>query len=350
MKTTAKILTFFAAILLVISMFISCTGVQAAGTKSSPAALKIHFIDVGQADCILIQTPAHKTMLIDAGNGDDRDTILGYLRTLKVKTIDVLVATHPHEDHIGSMASILDTYPVGKIYMPKVSAGTKTFEDLLLAIRKKSLKITTAAAGVRIEADPALQIKMLSPNSLKYDDLNNYSPVIKIIYGNTSFLLTGDAETVSEKEILSRKYDLKADVLKVGHHGSSSSTSAAFLKAVSPKSAVISVGKGNDYGHPAQSTLTRLTSAGVKIYRTDRDGTIVASSDGKTVTFNIKASAVKPQAPPDSGGNPVVYITKTGEKYHTAGCSYLARSKIPISLKDAKAQGYTPCSRCNPPR
>jgi competence protein ComEC len=195
-------------------------------------------------------------------------------------------------------------------------------------------------------------------------------------------MLNGDAEDVSEQEMLAKRYNLKADVLKVGHHGSDSSTTPAFLKAVSPKYAIISVGAGNSYGHPAPETLARLASAGIQVYRTDEAGTIIVTSDGNTIKINKKASSVKPQAPPASSnsssgsGNktvvvpvpvpskeeitpaPVqpskndvtVYITDTGKKYHSDSCRYLAKSKIPIKLSEAKAKGYTPCKVCKPPQ
>ena len=267
--------------------------------KAEPTPiLKVHYLDVGQADCILIQTPSKKNMLIDAGNNEDSATILSYLKALNIKKIDILIGTHPHEDHIGSMDTVIKSFDIGAIYMPKVSTTTKTFEDVLLAIKAKGLKVTTATAGIKIEIDPKLRIEMLAPNSSKYDDLNNYSAAIKVIYGKTSFLFDGDAEDISEKEMLAKNYDLKADVLKIGHHGSNSSTTPAFLKAVSPKYAIISVGKGNDYGHPTKATIDKLASAKVQVYRTDLNGTIIATSNGDTITFDKKTSVVKPKAQP----------------------------------------------------
>jgi competence protein ComEC len=253
-------------------------------TFASPSDLSVHFIDVGQADSILVHTPSGNNMLIDAGNNADDDTVTSYLSRQKVKKLDVLVGTHPHEDHIGGMDVVIQKFQIGKVYMPKKTTNTRTFEDVLQAVKDKGLKITAPVAGSAIDLDPKVKVQILAPNSASYKDLNNYSIVLKVTYGKTSFLLTGDAERESEKEMLAKGYNLKADVLKVGHHGSNSSTSAAFLKAVAPKYAVICVGQGNDYGHPKKEILDRLARARVKVYRTDLNGTIIAESDGEKVT------------------------------------------------------------------
>jgi competence protein ComEC len=359
---------------------------QAVAETVKGSALKLHFIDVGQADSILVQTPSGKVMLVDAGNNADGETVVSYLKSQGVKKIDVLVGTHPHEDHVGGMDTVIYAFLVGKIYMPRATTTTKTYEDVVNAITAKGLKIAIAKGGTSIDIDPSIKADILAPNSSSYDDLNNYSVVIKLAYGQTSFMLNGDAEDVSEQEMLAKRYNLKANVLKVGHHGSDSSTTPAFLKAVSPKYAIISVGAGNSYGHPAPETLARLASAGIQVYRTDEAGTIIVTSDGNTIKINKKASPVKPQAPPassgtasksssDSGNKTVVvpvpvpskeeitpapvqpskndvtvYITDTGDKYHKDGCRYLKKSKIPIKLSEAKAKGYEPCKVCAPPQ
>jgi competence protein ComEC len=266
------------AISLMIILFISTL------TFANPSPLSVHFIDVGQADSILVHTPSGNNMLIDAGNNADADTVTSYLSRQKVKKLDVLVGTHPHEDHIGGMDVVIQKFQIGKVYMPKKTTNTRTFEDVLQAVKDKGLKITSPVSGSTIALDPAIKVEILAPNSASYKDLNNYSIVLKVTYGKTSFLFTGDAERESEKEMLAKGYNLKADVLKVGHHGSNSSTSAAFLKAVAPKYAVICVGKDNDYGHPKKEILDRLARARVKVYRTDLNGTIIAESDGEKVT------------------------------------------------------------------
>jgi len=246
--------------------------------------LEVHFIDVGQADSILVLTPDNKAMLIDAGNNGDGNTVVSYLKAKNISTIDVLVGTHPHEDHIGGLDTVIKAFDVKSVYMPKVSSNTKTFEDVLTAINDKGLKVKTAKAGTSISLGSGIKTEIIAPNNDKYEDLNNYSAVIKLTYGSTAFLFMGDAEEKSEKEILNSGFNVKADVLKVGHHGSETSTSKEFLNAVSPDYAIISAGKDNKYNHPHDTTLEKLNKAGVKVYRTDKLGTIIMTSDGENIS------------------------------------------------------------------
>lgn len=255
----------------------------------SSGDLYVHFLDVGQGDCMLVQFPNGQNMMVDAGTNDSASTIIDYLRARSIGRLDYLVGTHPHEDHIGSLDSIIRDFPAGEILLPKATNNTRAFRDLLEVIAGKGLQVTAAKAGMSILEEKGLSVKVLAPNSSSYEDLNNYSVVIKITYQDVSFLLEGDAEAESETEMLKSGADLRADVLKVAHHGSNSSTSSAFLNMVKPKYAVISVGAGNEYHHPHPTTLTRLQKAGVQILRTDERGTIVFSTDGK----DIKVKTVK---------------------------------------------------------
>jgi len=259
---------------------------QTPAPSGKSAYLKVHFIDVGQGDSILIQSPHNKYMLIDAAENSSGDTVVSYLKKEGVEKIDVLIGTHPDGDHIGGIDKVVVSFDIGTVYMPRVSKNTRTFSDVLKGLKKKKLKIDKPVAGEDINFDSPIKVKILAPNSEKYDDTNNYSIVLKVSYGKTSFLLTGDAEDVSEEEMLKKGYDLKADVLKVGHHASKSSTTPKFLNAVSPKYAVISVGKGNKYGHPGKKTIKRLKDRNIEIYRTDKDGTVIFKSDGTIVQLS----------------------------------------------------------------
>lgn len=299
------------------------------------AQLKAHFIDVGQADSILIQLPNKETMLIDAG-GDVRN----YIRNLGIQKIDYLIATHPHSDHIAYMEEIVRGFEIGAVYMPRVSHTSKTFENMLLAIQEKGITIKTAKAGVSILAQDELSVNIVAPVGSGYESMNDYSAVVKVTYKETSMLFMGDAETLSENQITE---DVDADVIKVGHHGSTTSSGDAFLNKVSPEIAVISCGIGNSYGHPHKETLQKLESRNIQIYRTDISGTIVITSDG----INLQVST---QAPPadSTTDNMVVYITRTGKRYHKEGCNGLSKSKIPSTVSEATAKGLTPCPDCKP--
>jgi len=310
--------------------------------------LKVHYINVGQGDSILVQQGS-KNMLIDTGTNASTSSLMAYLKSLNLKKIDVLVLTHPHEDHIGGADAVIKAFNIGTLYMNKVTTTTKTYKDVINAM-------------------------ISSPINTNSKDLNTYSIVIKLVYGHNKFLFTGDAQASNEEDMINKGFDLSADVLKVGHHGSDTSTSDAFLSKVNPKYTVISCGKNNDYGHPHKSTMDKLQAKGIAVYRTDESGTIVCTLDGKNISFNVKAgdykygsvggssssskSTPKVVLIPESGKvtqstqsqNVTVYVTKTGKKYHVDGCSSLSKSKIPMSLKEAKKEGYTPCEKCNPPQ
>lgn len=247
--------------------------------QNTPGLMKVHFLDVGQGDSTFVQLPTGQNMLVDAGTKNEGVKVINYLKKAGVKKIDYLVATHPHEDHIGGMAAVIRGFEIGRVYMPKATHTTKAYEDLLQAIQAKGLKITAAKAGVEIINSAGLSAVMLAPNSAAYEDLNNYSAVIKLTFGKISFLFTGDAQLQSEQEMLANGFSLKTDVLKVGHHGSYSSTSPAFLNAVKPKYAVISNGTGNDYGYPHAVTLQKLSET--QVFRTDLNGNVIFTADGE---------------------------------------------------------------------
>jgi len=345
----------------------------------SGGVLRVHYLDVGQADSEFIELPDGKTMLIDAGNKGDGASVVSYIKNLGYSTIDYLVATHPHEDHIGGMAEVINSFAIGEIYMPKVASTTQAFENLLTTIQDKGYSINTAQAGVQI----APGINILSPGvgSDYGDELNDWSAVISIVYGSKTFLFLGDAGTAPEST-----FSIDADVVKVAHHGSRTAFSNALYKEWSPDIAIISVGKDNSYGLPDEEVLQGLADVGTKVYRTDENGTIVLESDGSTVTLKSIGVTISPVLPtittkpttaapaattkaadtavatvaattsattatPAQGDNSViVYKTNTGSCYHNDGCSSLSKSKIPITLAEAKAESLKPCSKCNPPQ
>lgn len=248
--------------------------------------LKVHYLDVAQGDSIFIELPNNETMLIDAAESYQSENIINYLKNLNYQKIDYVIGTHPHTDHIGGLKEIINTFEIGKIYMPKVVSTTKTYENLLMTIKDKNLKINTAKAGTSIIDTNALKINILAPNNSTYTELNNYSAVTKITYGTTKFLFMGDAEKLSENEI---KEDITADVIKIGHHGSNTSSSIDFIKKVNAKYGIISVGLNNKYNLPKEETVTNWENSGTKIYLTSINGTITAISDGT----NIKIESEK---------------------------------------------------------
>ena len=353
----------FKGILLLLSMLFALTGCSVSEAtqhgmavdtiQTEDVLLRVDFLNVGQADCALLSTNGHY-MVIDGGNNGDADTILSYLEGQGVEKLDAVVGTHPHEDHIGSLDAIINHFDVDAVYMPKIMHTSKTFEDVLDAVANKGLKIKSPSPGDTIDFN-GLEIEVLGPQR-DYKDFNNNSNVLKVNAGETAFLFTGDAEETAEKDILQAGYDLQADVLKVGHHGSSTSSSQAFLQAVKPKYAVISVGVGNSYHHPEEEALQRLQSIGAEIYRTDLQGNIVCTTDGKNIAFNcnsvsgaeVYADAAKNNTPAEE----VVYIAnKKSKKFHLESCASLPDEENRIYLEDreeAISLGYTPCGTCKP--
>jgi competence protein ComEC len=355
---------------------------EAISTNSVKGQLKIHFIDVGQADSILIQQ-GDAAMLIDAGTNADSSLVKNYILEQGITKLDYVVGTHPHEDHIGGLDYVIKSFEIGKIYMPKVTSNTITFQDVVSAIKAKGMKPIAPTVGESFKVGDATAT-ILAPSSSSYEDINNTSIVIRLTYGNNSFMFDGDAEDVSENEMLSKGLNVKADLWKLGHHGSSSSTTQAMLNKVNPKYAIISVGKGNTYGHPTQSTMSKLKAKNISVYRTDENGTIVATSDGENITFNTKpgsydyvgtssktstnssndnvgsaSSSTKPtsakvvvpvpvKAP--SNNSRIVFHTPSGKSYHySKSCRTLARSKTILSgtLEGALSSSYNdPCNIC----
>ncbi len=350
-------------------LFSSCTSpAETPPVEEEKSTLQITYLDVGQGDCTFFLLPNGETMLIDAGNQGDEQTIIQYIQKQDVTALDYVIATHPHADHIGGMAEVIRTFDVKNVYMPKRAHTSETFENLLDTIAEKDLTIQTAKAGKVLFDEDELKAEFLAPVGDNYSNLNNYSAVLRLTYNEKHFLFMGDAEQEVENELLESGQDLSADVLKVGHHGSDTSSSKGFLEAVRPSFAVISVGVENSYGHPDPVTLTTLQELQADIWRTDEKGTVIVICDGENITVQNIGTSAQSNAPPtnaveeteeqqeiesesseDTLQGETVYITKTGTKYHRDGCRFLSKSNIPVLLEELDTEKYAPCSVCNPP-
>lgn len=242
--------------------------------------LSVYFIDAGQADCILVKDN-DEYALIDAGNNEDGMKLVNYFKSLNITNFKYVFGTHAHEDHIGGMDNIIDNFNIENFYMPNAITTTKTFEDVLDSLDRKKIKFQTPNVNDDFKLNNAT-FKVLHIGDNK-KDLNDTSVVLRLEYGNTSYLLMGDATSNVEKDLLNNNINLKSDVLKVGHHGSNYSSTIDFLNKVKPEYAIIEVGKNNSYNHPRQETLDKLKDINAKVYRTDLDGTIVATSDGNSI-------------------------------------------------------------------
>ncbi|QGG46335.1 stalk domain-containing protein [Heliorestis convoluta] len=259
--------------------------------------MTVHFIDVGQGDSIFVISPNGATMLIDAGTQTAGQKIVSYLKKAGITSIDKVVATHPHADHIGGMQAIFDNFKVKKVYDSGFPHTSQTYENFLITVDEKNIPFEIAHRGNKINLDPDLDIMILHPGTTM-GDANNNSIVLKVTYGQVSYLFTGDAEKEAEEMML--EYvgsQLNSTVLKVGHHGSSTSTTKLFLDAVKPKVAVIQVGEGNSYGHPTNEVLNRLYNASVNVFRNDIHGTVVISTDGQTYSVKTEKQITQPVLP-----------------------------------------------------
>ncbi|MGN0657387.1 MAG: ComEC/Rec2 family competence protein [Ruminiclostridium sp.] len=249
----------------------------------------VHFIDVGQGDCELI-TDGKTSVLIDSGEYTAGSTVVSYLNSLEIDRLDYVVMSHPHSDHMGSMYYVLDKFDVGTVIMAdmkeSIIPATSSFKKLIDVIERKNIDVMYAEAGENIEICGG-RLEMIAPVK-EYDDLNNYSVVVRFVHGDNSFIFCGDICKDAERDILDSGAELTADVIKVAHHGSTSSSLKVFMQAVSPYYAVIEVGEGNDYGHPHAETVSLLKKLEIEIYRTDKNGNVVFVSDGKELSISTE--------------------------------------------------------------
>lgn len=339
-----------------------------AATLPDGSSFSVHFIDVGQADAALVECDGHY-MLIDGGNRGDSDIIYTVLKKAGAEKLDIVVGTHAHEDHIGGLPGAFSYGEAELGLCPVTDYDSGVFETFKEYAEEKGGGLTVPEVGDEYDLGSA-KVEILGLNA--GEDTNDSSIILMIRYGETSFLFTGDAEREAEQAVLDSGAELKADVLKVGHHGSDTSTGYPFLREVMPEYAVISVGEGNSYEHPEENTLSRLRDADCRILRTDLNGDIIISSDGKELTVTTdksaseeqlltpggkKQSIAKPAAPESPQPDPeeteepqsqetMVWIPKSGSKYHSdPECSSM-KDPAQVSLSQAESMGYTPCKKC----
>lgn len=342
----------------VVSETTAQSGQETAGVSES-GSFTIHFIDVGQADSALVTCDGH-SMLIDGGNADDSNLVYSVLQRETDGHLDYVVGTHAHEDHIGGLSGAFEADTADVTFCPVTEYDSKAFRNFKTRADERGGGITIPAVGDTFTLGEA-SVTVVAVNSVP-EDTNNTSIVIRIVYGDTSFLFTGDAEQETEEKILESGQNIESTVLKVGHHGSSTSTSQAFLDAVSPTYAVISCGKDNSYGHPHSETLAKLASAGVEVLRTDELGDIYCTSDGSEVTFsygeyhkNADTSAAEIEEPQQPDTISETYILNTNSrKFHRPDCSSASqisdanREEYTGTREELIEQGYTPCGYCKP--
>ena len=344
------------------------------------STFEVHYIDVGQADAALVLCDG-QAMLIDGGNVADSNLIYAYLSKLSLNHLEYIVCTHAHEDHVGGLSGALNYATVDVAFSPVTSYDSKAFGNFVTYLERQNVSITVPKAGDSFSLGSST-VSILGPIRSSTDP-NNTSIVLRVVYGETSFLFTGDAERDEEQDIINAGYALDSTVLKVGHHGSETSTSYVFLREIMPEYAVISVGAGNSYGHPTDAVLSRLRDADVKIFRTDLQGDVICSSDGKTVSFSVdrnsdadtlssagsnstqgngNAETTKPEQAIISNpeGNTTAsisaeYVLNTNtHKFHYPGCSSVKQmaeknKQNYIGMRDEiMAMGYEPCQKCNP--
>ncbi|MGL6174521.1 MAG: ComEC/Rec2 family competence protein [Cellulosilyticaceae bacterium] len=282
---------FSGLIVIILAIILTLTGCATQSKAPSQVGLGeelvVEFIDVGQGDAILLQA-SNQVMLIDTGDNGTEKNLVQHLKDKGIKKIDYLIGTHPHADHIGGMDKVIDQFEIGQIYMAKKSHTSKTYESVLMAIKNKGYKVLSGKAGVSFTFGKGIKVEMLSPIREEYSELNDYSIVMKVTNNEDSFLFTGDAEKEVEHDLLEAKVNLEADVLKLGHHGSSTSNTAEFIEAVSPEYAVILSGLDNKYGHPHKETMEVLTKEQISYYDTKLNGNITFTSNGQGIAIKTE--------------------------------------------------------------
>lgn len=325
-----------------------------AATKPTDAPLlselTVHYIDVGQADSALVLCGG-QSMLIDGGNAADSSLIVSYLQEQQVSSLDYIVCSHAHEDHVGGLSAPLSVMDVKSVYAPETESDSKAYANFKTKALGQVSEILHPETGDTVTLGSST-VEFFTPTTENADELNNSSIMCKITHGDNSFLFTGDAEREEELDILAQGCDVSADVLKVGHHGSETSTSYPFLREIMPEYAVISVGKDNTYGHPDEAVLSRLRDADVQVYRTDLQGDIAAVSNGQNISITTQKNEHAQTNPTAQDKTETAYIgNKNTKKFHRPDCSSLPAEKNRVYLEsreEAISEGFVGCKRCNP--
>ena len=318
--------------------------------ESGRSVLTLHFIDVGQGDSTLIEQDGH-FMLLDAGERDKGESVISYLKEQGVTTLDYVIGTHPHSDHIGGMAEVIQSFDVKKVILPAKEHTTKTYENLLDSIAERKLKVTLPKVGNSYELGNA-SFRIIAPVSSYGEDLNDWSVGIRLTYGETHFVLCGDAEKKAERDMCRTGEDLSANLLKLSHHGSRTSSSEVFMDRVNPDYGVISCGRNNDYGHPHKETLEMLAKRGIQVLQTDELGTIVAVSDGSGISFPENPQTDSQGRKKEDREQYVVNVNT--KKFHLPDCNFVTSMKAEnkkayeADRQEMIDMGYEPCQGCNP--
>lgn len=345
------------AILLLIALLLcGCQVAQPPRESAAPVSgsgLTVHFIDVGQADCALLECDG-EYMIIDGGNREDAQLVVTYLEQQGVEELSAVVCTHAHEDHVGGLPSVLAVYPTKTVYAPTKTYSSNVFDDFVYYTDQQGLEITIPDPGDTLFLGSA-QVTVVGPVE-SYAETNDTSIVLRVDYGESSFLFTGDMETAAENDMLDYWEErnsaeiVDVDVLKVGHHGSNTSTCYRFLYEVDPDYGIISCGKDNSYGHPHDEPMSRLQDAGVTCFRTDELGTVIATTDGSEISFIWEDQSAQPADVEPAEAKAVTYIgNKNSQKFHAEDCDNLPaeKNRVAFNSYDAAIEaGYTPCGSC----